>query len=763
MDVPALLKKLNSEAPLRGQMVHVHRWAPAEAVHAAPSRPLPEELSRALRRGGIRTLFRHQSRCVDLLRAGRDVVVATGTASGKTLCYNLPVVEALMSDPAARALYLFPTKALAQDQLRSLEALAASEESVGEAVRPGTYDGDTPPAVRRRIRAQSNLLLTNPDMLHVSILPNHGRWSDFLGGLRYVVLDEVHTYRGVFGSHVANVMRRLLRLCSHYGAAPVFICCSATIGNPAELVERLTTRSAELVDEDGAPKGTRYFVIWDTPRDSDGRHRSVNVEAQSLLCRLLRQGVQTLVFTQSRAGTELISRYVREELQETSPELVKRLGSYRGGYRPKERRDIESRLFSGELLGVVATSALELGIDVGSVDAAILVAFPGSIARTFQRAGRAGRGSGGGVVFLVASGSPIDQYIVHHPEFLLESAPEHAVVDPENPYLLSSHLACASFELPLRDADEELFGPYTLSVAEAMHDARRLKRIRDSYFWSSPDFPASRVGLRTASDEPLTIYRRGAGKEEVVGEVDALSAIFQLYPGAAYMHGSEEYVVRELNLDQHAVLVEPAQLSYYTTPDVKGDLSILGTERSRPLGNGLVCEGTLEVRQRVVGYHRRAFYTGESLGAFELELPEQTLTTAGMWIVPPAEAMARLAADGLEAAVGLSGFRNLLLAVLPVVVMCDRRDVESICSPAPLGVSTLYVYDTVPGGAGFSSKAYELFDRLLLTALQMVRECPCTDGCPSCVGPGDDRFGSGAGQPPAGKATTTALLESLLV
>ncbi|HOX39485.1 MAG TPA: DEAD/DEAH box helicase [Candidatus Brocadiia bacterium] len=764
MDRADIIRDLKRAKLYRGQIAETRRFPAREAETCEPPRGMPPVLEQALRKIGVVRLFSHQARAIELLRGGRDVVVATGTSSGKTLCYNLAVAWELAENPASRALYLFPTKALAQDQFRAIQKLADSSAELSEIIRPATYDGDTPQHRRRKAKAEGSILLTNPDMLHVGILPYHGSWSAFLGGLKYIVIDEAHTYRGVFGAHVANVLRRLRRLCAHYGADPRFVCCSATIGNPVEFVETLTGRRPELVDTDGSPRGDRDFVLWNPPLTDceEGQRRSPIHEAQQLFCRLVKRGIQTIVFAQTRATTELIYKYSLDALGKRNPEIAKRISSYRGGYLPEDRRRIESQLFSGQLLGVVATSALELGIDVGGVGACILVGFPDSIARTFQQAGRAGRGTSDSVVFLVALGRPIDQYIMRHPDFIFGGSPEHAVADVQNPYLLSSQLACAAYELPIEDRDEKLFGPYMGPLLQVIEDSGKVRRIGGRRFWSAAQFPAGRVGIRSAFGDPVSITVGDGKKETILGEVDAACAQFFVHPGAVYLHEGRTYLVHDLDMSALKARVEEAESAYYTTPDVLASIQVLETDSSRELGNGSLQEGELRVVTRVVGFCRRQFHSGRSMGREPLELPETELLTTGMWLAPPGDLMAELAAEGLAPASGLAGLRNLFLAVLPVLAMCDRHDVEAACDTAGFQSPALFLYDTYPGGAGFSRKAFEMFDRLALTSLRVARECPCRSGCPSCVGAADPEPQYVTTAQPD-KRATTALLERILV
>lgn len=501
-DFLKFLNEITSSPRDCGQIVHAEEIAAREAAYGDLEPPLPEPLQQALAQLGISRLYSHQAQAVEHVRQGRHTVIVTSTASGKTLCYNLPVLEALLGEPQAKALYLFPTKALAQDQVRGLRRLADSHADLGGLVRCGTYDGDTPATTRRKLRTEANVVLSNPDMLHQGILPYHSRWGSFFSDLKYVVVDEIHTYRGVFGSNVANVLRRLGRICQHYGSSPTYVMCSATIANPKELAENLVGQRVEIVDCDGSPKGPKRFILWNPPHVDSAKmeRRSSNEEAHDLLVSLLRRGVQTIAFARTRIVAELLYRYTAETLEKYNPLLADSVRPYRAGYLPEERRDIERRLFSGELMGVTSTNALELGIDVGSLDASLIVSYPGTIASLWQQAGRAGRGAEESLVILVAYNDPLDQYLMQRPDFIFGRSPEHAVIDPQNPYLLANHLRCAAFELPVREEESALFGEHTVPVAKILEEVGQMKQIDhrvvlvEHGLSRGADQPAVRVG-----------------------------------------------------------------------------------------------------------------------------------------------------------------------------------------------------------------------------------------------------------------------------
>jgi DEAD/DEAH box helicase domain-containing protein len=601
---------------------------------------------------------------------------------------------------------------------------------------PATYDGDTPRADRRKIRAEASLILSNPDMLHVGVLPNHARWASFFQRLRYLVVDELHLYRGIFGSNVAMVLRRLARVCAHYGSRPQIIGSSATIANPGPLAEALTGRPCAVIDADGAPRGPRLFVLWNPPvfgRDGLAR-RSANIEATDLWVRLVERGVQTIVFAKARVVAELIYRYARDRLAARRPDLADRLRAYRGGYLPDERRQIEQALFSGRLLGVASTNALELGIDVGSLDASILVGFPGTIASTWQQSGRAGRGQDQALTVLVAYNDPIDQYLVHHPEYFFGQSVEHGVIDPRNPYILAGHLGCAAAELPLAPEDAALFGPGAPPVAEALAAEGRLTRIDDRFYWSSTETPSQKTDLRTISNDTFTIVDVTAGRPRAMGQVDATSAPELVYPNAIYLHEGESYQVRRLDFEGKVAEVCRAETDYYTQPVLADSCRIRGRRRSKRRPGLSVHFGDLDVTWQTVAFKKVRYYTAENLGQTALDLPSQTLRTTGLWCIPQEAVLEDLRRAGHRPVEGLVALRNLMLVCLPMLAMCDRRDLSGIVESSNTGRPTAFLYDRFLGGLGFAERGYDLIEDLLAMCRDLVGSCPCEEGCPSCVG-----------------------------
>jgi DEAD/DEAH box helicase domain-containing protein len=644
MSLETALQALRRDAAF---MRNVTAWQQMPA-RAARTMPLPADLHTglvaALRSRGIDALYSHQAAAWQGAQAGKNLVVATSTASGKTLCYNLPVAQALLTDPTARALYLFPTKALAQDQLAELTEL---QLSIDNYLRPATYDGDTPQRERGRTRREARILLTNPDMLHTGILPHHPQWAELLAGLRYVVLDELHTYRGVFGSHVANVLRRLQRICRFYGSDPRFLCASATLANPQELAQRLIEGPVTLLDDDGSPQGERHFVFYNPPvvDPSLGLRRSSLLEAETLAATLLAHDVQTVVFARSRLSVEVLLTYMRERVPFS-------IAGYRGGYLPLERRAIEQGLRSGAVRAVVSTNALELGIDIGGLDAAVLVGYPGAIASTWQQAGRAGRQAGVSLAMLVASAGALDQYIVTHPEYVLARSPEHGLINPDNLAILASHLACAAFELPFRG--EERFGQvaFTDDLLAWLAETGDVQQHGGDWFWMGEGYPAQAISLRTASPDNVVIHAAvGAGSPRpgtVIGQLERAVAQSMLHPGAVYLHQGQSYLVEQLDWDAGQASVRSVEVDYYTIASGSQQVQVLGVQEQRAAGGLVLAYGPVHVVSQVSGYRQVKRHTHETLGYGEIQpaLPEQVLETDAFWLALDEELLAPLRAAG---------------------------------------------------------------------------------------------------------------------
>lgn len=731
----AWLRALAAHPDHRGALSHWETLPARPARHGELSLPLPEALSTALESQGIERLYTHQVHAIEAQRAGRDTVIVTGTASGKSLGYHLPVLETLLRERDATALYLFPTKALAQDQLKGLTRLAAGHPDLMKAMTAGVYDGDTQATTRRRLRDEGNILLSNPDMLHQGILPGHARWGRFFSRLRHVVVDEVHSYRGIFGSHVANVLRRLERVAEHHGACFRYVLCSATIRNPGELANALTGRDVTVVDDDGSPRGTKHFVFWNPPYSDAARveRRSSNGEGCTLFTGLIEQGAQTLAFTKSRVAAELVYRYATERLAQAEAGLDRRIKPYRGGYLPEERRAIEKALFAGELRGVVSTNALELGVDIGGLDAVVMIGAPPTLASVWQQAGRAGRKGRPSVAVLVAYNETVDQYLMHHPDFFFGRSPEAACVDPQNPYILAQQLACAAHELPLGAADTARFGAQTPAVLEALEESGETRSIDGRTYWASAEFPAARVNLRQISGDTYTIMNVKAGNA-VIGNVDAISALELIYPEAIYLHEGETFYVRELDLQQKVAFVEPREVDYYTQPVLDTRIQIRAETRAREWRGESVKLGDVTYSWQTLAMKKIKFHSRDALGYHPLELPRLTLETSGFWLAPGPEAWSAVARAGLNPVEGLSGVRNLFMKLLALLAMCDPYDLGGKIDSSQLGKPALFMFDRYPGGLGFSEQGWSRLDELTESALEHLEACDCESGCPACVG-----------------------------
>jgi DEAD/DEAH box helicase domain-containing protein len=736
--VEAVLGELLGEPSMSRGVVH-HELIPARP---AVTVPLPEWLDPRIRRGlvsrGIDELYVHQAQAIEAVRSGEDVVVVTPTASGKTLCYALPVLQAIAEDPAARALFLFPTKALGQDQVTEFAALARAAELE---ISTATYDGDTPAPIRSAIRAAGQVVVTNPDMLHAAILPHHTKWFQLFEQLQVIVIDELHTYRGVFGSHVANVLRRLLRLCAHYGSNPVIVCCSATIANPAQLAATLTGRPSRLVDRNGAPSGERHLLLVEPPLldAATGARGSALTLANRWALPFLRAGRQTIVFGRSRTAVELLLTGLREALREGAGPHA-RIRGYRGGYLPTERRAIEHGLRDGEVLGVVSTNALELGVDIGRLDVAILAGYPGSVAGTWQQIGRAGRRGGVSVAVLVASGSPVDRYVVGHPEFLLESSPEEARLDPDNLHVLLAHLKAATFELPFEPGEPFGRTPADDLLAFLAEEGHVRQAGDGRWYWSSENFPASAVSLRTAAQENVVIIDTTPDRPRVIGEVDLFSAQTLVHEDAIYLHESAQFHVDRLDWNERKAYVRRVDVDHYTQADRAVTLKPLDVFAEASTTGGRRVHGEVMVASLATIYKKLKFVTNENLGWGRIHLPEIELQTTASWLVIGPEA-ASVGPGGTwrrdELDVALLGVGRAILAVASVLLMVDPRDlglVTQVRSPhhdAP----TIYLYEAVPGGIGLSERLWHRTDELLDGAAGLIRSCRCESGCPACTGP----------------------------
>jgi DEAD/DEAH box helicase domain-containing protein len=748
----------------RDEVVTCARQIPARE---AQFRPVPgwvaSALSEAYRAKGIRQLYSHQADTAQLVHDGKNAVVVTPTASGKTLCYNLPVLNALLEDPDIRALYLFPTKALAQDQLAELHDLATRlQDSFGVF----TYDGDTPSDARKAIRERGHIILTNPDMLHTGILPHHTKWMRLFENLRYIVLDELHTYRGVFGSHLANVLRRLKRVAKFYGSDPQFICCSATIANPGELATQLIEKEVEVVDDNGAPAGEKFFVFYNPPMVNRnlGIRRSYINETTRVAKEILARKMQTIVFANSRLHTEVLLTYL-QQANPPKPGRPEPIRGYRGGYLPGERREIERGLRDGRILGVVATNALELGIDVGSLDACVMAGYPGTIASTWQRAGRAGRRSGSSTAVFVASSAPLDQFIVQHPDYFFGNSPEHAHIQPDNLEILVNHLKCAAFELPI--SPDERFGNVDVQqLCERLGEAGFLHQSGGDWHWIDEAYPADTISLRSVTSDNFVIIDttgEDRGRPEVIGEVDFSSALTTVHPKAIYIHQGQQYHVEHLDFDKRKAYVKPVNVDYFTDAIRYTQVRVLEVAEEVAIpGPAARAHGDVLVRSQVVGFKKIKFFTNENVGSGKLELPENEMHTTSFWITLGHALLAALPFSLSERQSGIFGLLYALGSMATLLMMCDRRDLGTAVGERPPSTASeidwedfvtthangleakeffepnLYIYDAYPGGIGFSEPLYRACDTLLNQTFELISACPCENGCPSCVGPTAD-------------------------
>ena len=760
MAIESFVRRLQTSGRTAPSLTALHRIPARDAVTAPYPPEVPDWMRAALRRRGIEEPYAHQAASWQILGAGQDLVVVTPTASGKTLCYNVPVVSMLADDRDGCALYLYPTKALAQDQSAVLnEVLAAA--AVDEEAQ--VYDGDTPADIRRRVREATRAVLTNPDMLHASILPNHEKWRRLFASLRYVIVDEAHTYRGVFGSHVANVFRRLERICAHYGTRPQFVFTSATIANPLELAEMLTGRQASLVNQSGAPTGEKLFCLYNPPIiDADQQRRqSPGAAARRMTADLLCEDHATIVFTRSRKGVEILARKLRESLEARGKHaLAKQTTGYRGGYLPEERRHIERGLRTGAVRGVVSTNALELGIDIGSLDACIIAGYPGTIASTWQQAGRAGRRQATSLAILVAGDDPVDQYLVTHPEYFFEATPEHARIDADNLRVLAEHLKCAVFELPF--GLEEAFGSFgrddTQEVLGYLCEEGRLVHAAEGRWrWSADNYPASTVNIRAIYDENFVIINTSREPNQVLGEIDFEAAHLTVHEKAIYQHAGTFYEVHRLDYPERKAYVRAVEPEYFTQAIDETRVFVLEKfDEGVVAGTGLERGwGEVRVATRFTGYKKLRFKTFENIGYGELNLPDLEKHTTAYWCVFPS---ARVAATGLSASevgAGIAGIAHAMHTVAIVHLMCSPRDLHvtlgsrlhassdagwELPMPVDMGAAsfddpTIYLYDDCPGGVGFSEKLHALHAELLTNTQGLIARCPCEDGCPRCVGP----------------------------
>lgn len=754
-DIEKLLSNLRY-GPLSGNITAWKRIPAREAAFA----PWPESLSTTLREAyehrGIEQLYTHQTEAYHHVTSGRNVVVTTPTASGKTLCYNLPVLDAIIKDSSSRAIYLFPTKALGQDQVAELQDVVPN---VGASIQAFTYDGDTPGDVRRAVRNRAHIVVTNPDMLHSGILPHHTKWMGLFRNLRYVVIDELHAYRGVFGSHVANVMRRLRRIASFYGSSPQFVLSSATIANPVELAESMVGDSVELIAGSGAPQGEKVVVFYNPPviQEELGIRRSYIPETVFLAGLFLNSEIMTIVFSRGRMTVEVLLTEIKKRVERTPADrgLIR---GYRGGYLPKERRAIERGLREGSIRGVVSTNALELGVDIGSLDIAVMAGYPGTINSTWQQAGRAGRRSGLSAAVLVASSAPLDQFMVQNPDYFFGSSPEHARIDPDNLLILLSHIKCAAFELPFEEG-EDLGDTPTEEMLTFLEEQQVVRRSGGKWHWTSDNYPADHIGLRSVSSDNFVVVDRTDSTSRVIGEVDFSSAPMLIHEKAIYLHEGQQYYVDKLDFEERRAYVSQVKVEYYTDAISYTKVRALESFEQTQVPPIVVEHGEVLVTTQVVGFKKIKFHTLENVGAGEVELPENQMHTMSYWFTIPGDVIARLPFPRDVVVDGLLGLIYVLHNVAAVHLMCDPRDIGATLGDkegsfsveqtmrgvrriapvddkiADVFEPVVFLYDNLPGGVGFSEELFKAHDSLLRQAHTVIATCSCASGCPSCVGP----------------------------
>jgi DEAD/DEAH box helicase domain-containing protein len=728
MEAQAFLDSLTADPAEADNLVHVEDLPARDPKPLPFPDDLPEVLVSRLSLLGVEGLFEHQRLGLEALRGGRNVMLATGTASGKSLVYQIATAESALVTPKATALFLFPTKALARDQLRAMRAFKLPQ------VRAAAYDGDTPQAERPLIRRNANLVLTNPDMLHLALLADNARWADFMLRLSVVVVDEAHVLRGVFGSHVAMTLRRLRRLIAHHGGNPRWCLASATVGNPSELAERLTGLDVDVIEADAAPRGRKLFAMWNPPiiDDETGARRSALAEASTVMTKLVDDGARTIGFTRSRRAAELLAEFTRRGVSDA--QARDRIRAYRAGYLAEDRRKIEQELADGDLVAVAATNALELGIDIGSLDAAVLTGYPGTRASMWQQAGRAGRRRDESLAVLVAQDDPLDQYLAQHPDELFERPSEAAVIDPTNPYVLEPHLRCAAREFPLTDEEATtFFGPKAIDALERLAEQELVKHRKERWHDIGSTPPHRDLDIRAGGGRVYRIVQEDTG--QMIGTADEHRAYGTLHPGAIYLHQGEQFLVRALDHVRRVALVEESDPDYYTQARDITDIVIVNVIDQRPLGDAELCFGDVEVTNQVVGFVRKLVSTNELIGQEELALPPVTLRTRAVWWTLPGRLIDRAGVGTKELAGGIHGAEHCAIGLLPLVATCDRWDIGGVSTPLhpDTGLTTIFVYDGYPGGAGISERGYHAAERWLRATAERLRDCPCRDGCPSCV------------------------------
>ncbi|WP_458412866.1 DEAD/DEAH box helicase [Schinkia sp. CFF1] len=726
-----IIDHLQNEEEFSQNIVNWH-IIPERAARTVPfPNSIDERLRLAFQNRGIQELYTHQGEAFETTRKGENFVAVTPTASGKTLCYNLPVLQSIIEDHESRALYLFPTKALAQDQKSELNELI---QELGININSYTYDGDTPANIRQKVRQAGHIVITNPDMLHSAILPHHTKWVSLFENLKYIVIDELHIYRGVFGSHVANVIRRLKRICEFYGSKPIFMCTSATIANPKELAQNLIGEKVTLIDNNGAPAGKKHFVFYNPPVVNKPLNirRSATLEVRKIAGEFLKNKIQTIVFARSRVRVEILLTYLQELVQkELGPKSIR---GYRGGYLPKQRREIEQGLRNGDIYGVVSTNALELGVDIGQLQVCVMTGYPGTIASTWQQAGRAGRRQGEALIIMVASSTPLDQYVTQHPEYFFNRSPETARINPNNLIILVDHLKCAAYELPFKEGDT-FDGIELDDILEFLTEEQVLHFNHGKWYWMNQSFPAHNISLRSASQENVVIIDQSdVAHVKVIGEMDRFSAMTLLHDEAIYLHEGVQYQVEKLDWEEKKAFVREVDVDYYTDANLAVQLRVLEVDKERKVEQASIEFGDVTVQAMATIFKKIKFETHENIGSGPIHLPEEELHTNAAWISLNSEIKEYMSEKKLEQ--GLVGIANVLRNVAPLHVMCDPSDlhvvpqVKAVHNEKP----TIFLYDRYPGGVGLSEKVYEMMEELLNETERIISHCKCESGCPSCIG-----------------------------
>lgn len=726
-----IFNEIKQAPQFKENIVHWHTMEEKPAKIEAIPDSVDLKLKEALKRRGIVNLYTHQQTAYETVRNGQNFVAVTPTASGKTLCYNLPTIQKIIEEDQSRALYLFPTKALAQDQKSELNELI---NEMGVSINSYTYDGDTPANIRQKVRKAGHIVITNPDMLHSAILPHHTKWVSLFENLKYVVIDELHIYRGVFGSHVANVIRRLKRICHFYGSSPIFICTSATIANPKELAQSLTGETMKLIDNNGAPSGKKHFVFYNPPIVNKPLNirRSATLEVRKLANEFLKNKIQTIVFARSRVRVEILLTYLQGLVQkELGPKAIR---GYRGGYLPKQRREIEQGLRKGEIYGVVSTNALELGVDIGQLQVCVMTGYPGTIASAWQQAGRAGRRQGESLILMVASSSPLDQYIVQHPEYFFSKNPETARINPNNLIILVDHIKCAAYELPFRTGDT-FDGVEIGEITDFLAEEQVLHKNGEKWYWMNDSFPAHNISLRSASQENVVIIDQSdIAAVKVIGEMDRFSAMTLLHEEAIYLHQGVQYQVEKLDWDEKKAFVCEVNADYFTDANVAVQLKVLEVDKERTHSDIQVGFGDVTVQAMTTIFKKIKFETHENIGSGPIHLPEEELHTHAAWVSIQKDQISTFSEQRLEQ--GLIGAANAIRHVAPLLVMCDPSDLHVVpqVKATHNEQPTIFLYDRYPGGIGLSEKVYDIMEQVLEEAEQMITQCPCEAGCPSCIG-----------------------------